>query len=357
MTKTFVSDLASGQPVDSVFLVRDKAVATTRDGRPYLNVNLIDRTGKVGAKLWEKRDDPGCVERTFGSFQKNDFVRVVGRVDMYKETMQIILDDLCVADASAVDITDFLPSSDTDPEETVRELKNIVSTVTDPHIKKLLDAFFKDSEFMARFKRAPAAKKLHQAYIGGLIEHTALLVNVAAAVAGFYPHVNRDLLIAGAFLHDIGKIEELQYDRAFDYTDRGRLVGHLMIGARMVQERIDAIKDFPEEIANLILHLILSHHGELQFGSPVMPAIPEAVLLHHIDHMDATVWGFLGEVERSAEVEGNWSKFSNVYQRHIFSGDRFFGRQTGGADISKKDATGKQKVISLSLFEDEEGGE
>lgn len=357
MTKTFVSDLTSGQPVDTVFLVRDKAVATTRDGRPYLNVNLIDRTGKVGAKLWEKRDDPGYVQRIFESFQKNDFVRVVGRVDMYKETMQLILDDLFVADTSAVDISDFLPSGDIDPEKLVRELKQITDTIEDPSIKKLVDAFFMDKEFMTRFKRAPAAKKLHQAYLGGLIEHTALLVKLAAAVAGFYPHVNRDLLIAGSLLHDIGKIEELAYDRTFDYTDRGRLVGHLMIGARMVQEKIDAIKNFPEETANLILHLILSHHGELQFGSPVVPAIPEAVLLHHIDHMDATVWGFLGEVERSADVEGNWSKFSNVYQRYIFSGDRFFGHQPEGASLPRKDATGKQKVVSLSLFDDEEGDE
>jgi len=340
--------------VDDIFLVRDKALATTRDGRPYLNVNLIDRTGKVGAKLWEKRDDPGYVQRIFASFQKNDFVRAIGRADVYKETMQLILDDLSKADDSVVDIFDFLPAGEVDPEELARDLKKIAETVANPHIKKLLDAFFKDKEFMARFKLAPAAKKLHQAYLGGLIEHTSLLVKMAVAVADFYPHVNRDLLIAGAFFHDIGKIEELEYDRSFDYTDRGRLVGHLVIGARMVQEKIDAVGDFPEEITNLLLHLILSHHGELQYGSPVAPVLPEAVMLHYLDHMDATVWGFQGEVERSAEVEGNWSKFSNVYQRYIYSGDRFFGGDAGESDRSRKEQAKKQKT-SLSLFDDENG--
>jgi len=356
MTKTFVSDLTSGQPVDDIFLVRDKAIATTRDGRPYLNVNLIDRTGKVGAKLWERRDDPGCVQRIFESFHKNDFVRVIGRSDLYKETMQLILDDISVADTSSIDISDFLPSADIDPEKVARELKKITDTVVNPYIKKLLEAFFADKGFMARFRRAPAAKKLHQAYLGGLIEHTALLVKMAVAVADFYPHVNRDLLIAGAFLHDIGKIEELEYDRVFDYTDRGRLMGHLAIGARMVQEKIDSIGDFPEETADLLMHLILSHHGEQQFGSPVVPVIPEAVMLHHLDHMDATVWGFLGEVERSSDVEGNWSKFSNVYQRYIFTGDRFFGRQAEGSTSSRKGAAGK-RTASLSLFDDEDGDE
>ncbi|MBN1883202.1 MAG: HD domain-containing protein [Deltaproteobacteria bacterium] len=356
MTKTFVSDLTSGQPVDGIFLVREKAIATTRDGRPYLNVNLIDRTGKVGAKLWEKRDDPGCVQRIYASFQKNDFVRAVGRADLYKETMQLILDDIIKADTSTVDISDFLPSADIDPEKVARELKKTADTVIDPYIKKLLDAFFKDKKFMERFKRAPAAKKLHQAYLGGLIEHTALLVNMAVAVADFYPHVNRDLLIAGAFLHDIGKVEELEYNRVFDYTDRGRFMGHLVIGARMVSEKIDSVGNFPKETGDLILHLILSHHGELQYGSPVVPVIPEAVMLHHLDHMDATVWGFLGETERSSEVEGNWSKFSNVYQRYIFTGDRFFGHQDEGSSRSRKGTPGKQ-TGSLSLFDDEEEDE
>ena len=248
------------------------------------------------------------------------------------------MDDLFTAETSAVDISDFLPSTESDPEELLRELKKIVDTIEDPSIKKLLNDFFTDRNFIARFKLAPAAKKLHQAYLGGLIEHTALVVKLAVAVADFYPHVNRDLLIAGAFLHDIGKIAELEYDRVFDYTDRGRLMGHLVIGARMVEEKIGSIKNFPEQTADLILHLILSHHGEMQYGSPVVPVLPEAVILHHIDHMDATVWGFLGEVERSAEMEGNWSKFSNVYQRYIFSGDRFFGRREGESHIPQKNA-------------------
>ncbi len=350
MKKVFVEELSAGMQVDSVFLVRDKNLATTKNGNPFLNLNLIDRTGKIAAKVWEKRDDPGYVERASESFGKNDFVRVSGRVDTYMENIQLIVESIGLVVTGDVTLSDFIPTGDRNPEEMVKELMKINEDIKNPYIKKLLSAFLTDGDFMRKFKQAPAAKKLHQAYLGGLMEHTLNLVKMAEAMSEHYPHVNRDLLLCGTILHDIGKMEELDYERSFDYSDRGRLLGHIFIGARMVSEKIRGIEGFPPRLADLILHMILSHHGEFEHGSPVLPAIPEAIILHHVDNMDAKVWGFMGEVERSSDLDGNWTKYSNVYERFIYKGDTFLGF---GGDEGEKEKKKKRKKLSLSLFDDE----
>lgn len=349
MKKTFVDELSAGMQVDSVFLVRDKNLATTKTGNPFLNLNLIDRTGKIAAKVWEKRDEPGYVERVNGDFGKNDFVRVSGRIDTYMDNIQLIVESIGPVKDGDVELSDFIPTGERNPDEMVKELIKITGEMKNPYIKRLLTSFLKDGDFMAKFKKAPAAKKLHQAYLGGLMEHTLSLVKMAAAVADHYPQVNRDLLICGTILHDIGKMEELDYERSFDYSDSGRLLGHIFIGARMVRDRIGEIDGFPERLSDLILHMILSHHGDFQFGSPVLPAIPEAIILHHVDNMDAKVWGFMGEMERSSELEGNWTKYSNVYDRFIYKGDTFLGFGDDEAEKEKK----RRKKVSLSLFDDE----
>ena len=351
MKKVFVDELNVGIQVDSIFLVRDKKLGTTKNGRPYLDLNLIDKTGKVAAKVWEKREDQSYVERVYESFGKNDFVRVSGRVESYRENNQLNVDRIEVVDAKDVELEDFLPTGERNPDEMVKEFLKINSGIVNPHIKKLIASFFKDNDFMSKFMTAPAAKKLHQAYLGGLMEHTLNLVNMAIALADYYPFVNRDLLICGALLHDIGKMEELDYVRSFDYSDTGRLLGHIFIGAEMVKEKIDKIDDFPKTLSDMILHMILSHHGERQFGSPVLPAIPEAIILHQIDNMDAKVWGFLGEMDRSIDVEGNWTKYSKVYERFIYKGDTFFGFEKSGS--SGRKGEGKKKRSALSLFDDD----
>ncbi|MBN1572338.1 MAG: HD domain-containing protein [Deltaproteobacteria bacterium] len=349
MKKVFVDELSAGIQVDSVFLVRDKNLATTKNGNPFLNLNLIDRTGKIAAKVWERRDDPGYVERINGDFGKNDFVRVSGRVETYMENIQLIVDSIGQVAAGDVELSDFIPTGDRNPDEMVRELMKIGEKIRNPYIKRLLSAFFTDNDFMRKFKQAPAAKKLHQAYLGGLLEHTLNLVKMAMAVSEHYPHVNRDLLVCGTILHDIGKMEELDYERSFDYSDSGRLLGHIFIGAEMVRERIKMIEGFPERLADLIIHMILSHHGEFVHGSPVLPAIPEAIILHHVDNMDAKVWGFMGEVERSSDIDGNWTRYSNVYERFIYKGDTFLDLSGDEGEKEKK----KKKKLSMSLFDDE----
>jgi 3'-5' exoribonuclease len=354
MSKVFVEELKSGQSVDSVFLVRDKVLAVTRDGRPYIRVALMDRTGKVEGRMWDRQGDEKGVERTFEGFKQSDFVRVTGRVESFKDALQINVDGIALALRDDIDISDFVPRGEKNPEELVRDLTKIAASLKNPFLKRLLNSFLKDAEFMERFTRAPAAKKLHQAYLGGLLEHTHNLVRMAQEVSPFYPQINGEILVVGAFLHDIGKIQELDYERAFDYTDRGRFLGHLFIGARMTDEKIAAIESFPEDLKNMVLHLILSHHGQHEYGAPVLPATLEAVVLYQIDDLDAKVWGFTGEQARSESLPGNWTAFSNVYSRFIYKGDTYVGMgEDEAAKQERKKRERTDKKLILSLFDDQ----
>lgn len=354
MSKAFVEELKNGQVVDSVFLVRDKALAVTKDGRPFIKLALIDRTGKVEARMWDRQGEERSIERTFESFKQNDFVRVAGRVESFKEVLQINVEAIAPMSADEIDIADFVPTGEKNPDEIVRDLTRIFASFKNPFIKRLGNAFLKDGPFMERFTRAPAAKKLHQAYLGGLLEHTHNLVKMALDVSRHYPQLNGELLVIGAFLHDIGKTEELDYRRAFDYSDRGRFLGHLFIGAKMTDEKIAAIESFPEDLKNMILHLILSHHGLHEYGAPVLPVTIEAVVLFQLDDLDAKVWGFTGEQARSESLPGNWTAFSNVYQRFIYKGDTYIGTEEDEAEKrERKKRERSDKKLILSLFDDQ----
>ncbi len=354
MSKIFVEELKNGQGIDSVFLVRDKALSVTKDGRPYIRVALMDRTGKVEGRMWDRQGDEKGVERTFEGFNQNDFVRVTGRIESFKDALQINVESIVPAPAHDIDIADFVPKGEKNPEEVVRDLTKIVASLKNPFLKRLANSFLKDGRFMERFTRAPAAKKLHQAYLGGLLEHTENLVRMSLDIAKYYPQLNGELLVIGALLHDIGKIYEFDYERAFDYSDQGRLLGHLYIGARLVDEKIAAIESFPEDLRNMVLHLILSHHGRHEYGAPVLPATIEAVVLFQLDDLDAKVWGFTGEQLRSEALPGNWTSFSNVYQRFIYKGDTYLGMGEDEAEVRerKKRKRADQKLM-LGLFDDQ----
>jgi 3'-5' exoribonuclease len=354
MSKVFVEELKNGQGVDSVFLVRDKALAVTKDGRPYIRVALIDRTGKIEARMWDRQTGERGIERTFESFRQNDFVRVTGRVESFKDSLQVNVETIVPTAAQDIDVADFVPKGDKNPEEIVRDLTRIVASLKNPFLKRLGNAFLRDGRFMERFTRAPAAKKLHQAYLGGLLEHTHNIVKMALDVAQHYPQINSGILVIGALLHDIGKIEELEYERAFDYSDRGRFLGHLFIGARMVDEKIATIESFPEDLKNMVLHLILSHHGQHEYGAPVLPVTLEAVVLFQLDDLDAKVWGFTGEQVRSEALPGNWTAFSNVYSRFIYKGDTYIGMDEDEAEKrERKKRERMDKKLMLGLFDDQ----
>ncbi len=355
MKKVFVEELRErqGQTVDTTFLVRDKMLSATKDGRPYIRLALLDRTGKVEARIWERTDQENHIGRTFEAFKRNDIVRIRGRVESFKDALQINVESVEQATES-IDIADYLLKGTKNVDELTKDFTKIVAGMKNPHLKHLLFAFLKDTDFMAHFTVAPAAKKLHQAYLGGLIEHTHNLVRMALDISKYYGQVNGELLVTGAFLHDIGKIHELEYGRGFDYSDKGRFLGHLFIGARMVDEKIAAIVDFPEALKNMVLHLILSHHGVHEYGAPVLPATLEAIILFQIDDLDAKVWGFTAEQARSENIEGNWTSFSNVYGRFIYKGDTFLGVGEDEAERrerKKRELSGKK--LMLGLFDEE----
>ena len=243
--------------------------------------------------------------------------------------MQLIVQDLKKIEENLIDLGDFLPVSKRSTEEMRNELDGILAALTNPHIEGLLRAFFDDPAFFARYSKAPAAKAMHHVFLGGLLEHSLAVVALAGDVATRYPQVNRDLLICGALLHDIGKVDELSYQRSFDYTDEGKLLGHIVIGVQMVEDRIRQLTDFPAELSMLIKHLLLSHHGQYDFGSPKRPKFLEAVILNFIDDLDSKINGVQTHIDKEPDREGNWTSYHRLYDRYFYKGSE-------QAEVSKK---------------------
>ncbi len=299
--------------VSGCYLVKEKRVAKTRNGKPFLTLTLADRTGEIPAKVWERADVLSAL------FHEGDVIQIDGQAGSYRDQLQITVAELDLLKEEP-DPGIFLDAALDDPSEMMRSLREILRGIGDAHLKKLVDSFLVDRKFVARFKMAPAAKTFHHSYLGGLLEHTLSVCQMANQVADHYPQLNRDLLIASAFLHDIGKIRELRYDLLIDYTDEGRLVGHLVLGVAMVDEKLGALNDFPEDLAIRLKHLILSHHGQYDFGSPKEPAFLEAFALHLIDDLDAKIKG-LGRFMERDRHEGAWTEFNRMFGRYFLKGD------------------------------------
>ncbi|MCF8143422.1 MAG: HD domain-containing protein [Deltaproteobacteria bacterium] len=299
--------------VSGCYLVKEKRVAKTRNGNAFLSLTLADRTGEISAKIWEN------AESVSGLFHEGDIVQVEGKAGSYRDQIQITVSGLDLFNEPP-DPEIFLEKSPEDPSTMVRALREILRGIQDVHLRGLVDSFLGDREFMARFKRAPAAKTFHHGYLGGLLEHTLSVCRMAVHAVDHYPQLNRDLLITSAFLHDIGKIRELTYDLLIDYTDEGRLVGHLVLGAGMVDEKLKGFPDFPQGLAVRLRHLILSHHGQYDFGSPKAPKFLEAFALHLIDDLDAKING-LGRFMERDRHEGSWTDFNRMFGRYFLKGE------------------------------------
>lgn len=315
MKKVFISDMVENQNIDSVFLVVEKRVAETRSGIPYLRLRLSDRTGEIEGRVWEQASELAK------EFEKDDFVRSKGRVSSYQDTLQIVIHHIQRVPESAIDPSDFLPTSTRDIEAMWDELKTVARGVGNRSLRDLLDAFLNDAEFSAKFKRAPAAKKLHHVYIGGLLEHTINICKLVLAVSEIYSGLNRDVLLTAAILHDIGKIEELTYERSFDYSDQGRLLGHLVIGVEMLEAKIATLNNFSEELALILRHLIISHHGQYIWGSPKRPKTLEAIILHYLDDMDAKFNGVQEFLDRYTRVNSRWTEHHRVFDQFFYQPD------------------------------------
>jgi 3'-5' exoribonuclease len=312
MGKKFVSGYKSGDAVDEVFLVRRKELKTARNGSQYIHAELGDRSGVIPARMWD------ATQLVFEAFDVDDFVRVRGKIETYQNTLQLNIRTVTKEDPARVNVADFLPQTEKDVEEMLAGLRKVVATMKDPHLVALLNAFFADEEFLKGFKWAPAAVHLHHAFLGGLLEHTASLVGAAQKVMEHYPTLRQDLLLAGCILHDIGKTRELGFRRTFQYTDEGGLLGHLVMGAIMVQEKADGIKDFPQETLMALQHMILSHHGQREFGSPVLPATPEAIALHHLDNLDAKVYEFTRAIAEDPNADSHWTEWNKMFERRLY---------------------------------------
>jgi 3'-5' exoribonuclease len=297
MKDIFIADLAGfdeSRQFDSFFLVLHKQQRTTKSNKPYLNLILGDKTGQMEGRVWDLGDP-----RIAKDFERGDIVKVRGCVSRFDDRLQVKVDQLRKGVAGETDKTDLLPSTTCDVEDLWRQLLGFVESFTDPHLKQLLTTLLSDAELARAYREAPAAKQLHHAYLGGLLEHVMSLLKLADRVAPHYPVLHRDLLLTGVILHDIGKVRELAWEAGFEYTVEGTLLGHIQMGTELIEKTIASQPEFPPRLKTLVLHVILSHHGKLEFGSPKLPMIPEALVLNFIDDLDAKMQAVAAEFEKS----------------------------------------------------------
>jgi 3'-5' exoribonuclease len=298
MKDIYISELMGfdeGKLFDGFFLVLAKQQRTTKQNKAYLNLTLGDKTGQIEARVWELNDP-----RIAKEFDRGDIVKVRGSVSRYEERTQLKVDQLRKAQAGEADKLDMLPATTRDVGELWAQLEAAVESLANPDLKRLLEALLGDAALAQAYREAPAARQLHHAWLGGLLEHVVSLLGLADRVAAHYPLIDRDLLVTGVILHDVGKIRELEWETGFDYTVEGVLLGHIQIGVDLVEKTIAALPDFPPRLRTLVLHMILSHHGKLEFGSPKLPMIPEAVVLNFVDDLDAKMQAMASEFEKSA---------------------------------------------------------
>lgn len=313
MKTTPVADLREGETIEGFYAVRDANLLTTSSGKPYIRFSLGDASGSLQANMWDAGQD------IFSSFAVGDVVKIRAGVETYRGALQLKITALRPAHESEYDPAAFVAQTPVDMDSLKQELAGLVESVADADYLTLLRAFFHDEALLEAFCRAPAAKENHHAYLGGLLEHTVSLARLCVVFAETtHTPLNRDLLLAGALLHDIGKVEELGVTTAIEYTDTGKLLGHLIIGAMMVEKRADAIEGFPTEKKHLVMHMILSHHGKREYGSPVLPAIPEALALHHIDNLDAKTVAARRLIDEDAANDRHWTDRSWMLETQLY---------------------------------------
>ena len=309
----YVKDIKPGEKVNELFLVTEKNLAFSQKGTPYLNVRLKDKTGEVDGKIWENAIGWDKL------FSKGDVIKAQGGAVSFRSTVQLSITGIMKVEDSAIDIAEYLPVAKGDIDAMFDDLMAFVEQIETSCLRELLRLFFDEGEVAKLFKQAPAAKSFHHVYIGGLLEHTLSVIRLLDQVTKHYRGINRDLLITGGILHDIGKIYEYKYERMFDYSDEGRLIGHIVIGLEMLDARISTVEGFPTQLAMELRHLILSHHGTQEFGSPKRPKTPEALIVHFIDDLDAKVNAFQ-EFIQDSDDDSHWTPFHKLFERFIYKG-------------------------------------
>lgn len=339
MKTLFVRELKPEEVATAIFLVSVKEIRQKRTGEPYLSLVLSDRTGELDCKMWDNVAD------VIDAFDRDDFVKVKGLLQLYNNRPQFTVHKLRRVEDHEVDFRDFFPASVHDPEVMWAELRSTVSAIRNNHIRNLLDAFLDDPDIASRYRVAPAAKSIHHAFRSGLLDHVISLLKLAKLVGPHYQSIDTDLLVAGVVLHDIGKIYELSYDRGFGYSTDGQLLGHIAIAIRMLSDKFRDFPDFPPQLRNLIEHMVLSHHGQLEFGSPKVPLFPEALLLHYLDDMDSKMECMRALIERDPQSEGCFSAYSASLGRVALRKSRYLDTNTGAAPNGSPATSGSKDLI------------
>jgi len=321
MARRFIADMEPGERFEEqVFLVQSKDLRTTTQGSLYIHAILADRSGQMPARVWQ------ATEAMFNGIPEGGFISLKGRTEAYKGTLQFIIDAIRVADPEHIDLADFLPKTEHDVDQMFVRVREIMEQVKHPDLANLTAEFLADEELMQRLRTAPAAVALHHAYIGGLLEHTLNLLEAALRVMPCYPKLSMDLVLVGLFLHDLGKTSELSYTTNIAYSDSGQLLGHITQATMMIERKADAVADrtgkpFPEQLRWALQHIVLSHHGQYEFGSPKLPAFPEAVAVHYLDNLDAKINLLLGEIEGDPDSSSNWTKYHRGLATKIYKPD------------------------------------
>ncbi|MCD6359802.1 MAG: HD domain-containing protein [Armatimonadetes bacterium] len=338
MDRVKISDLQVGDRIIGTYAVKSKSLQEfkSKPGK-FLSLVLGDATGEIRGVMWDDAEEAAEL------FASGDAVTLRAKVDEYRGEKQLVVDKLKRASEEECASAELMASTPRDPEQLRRLLLDFVASVRQPHLAALLEAFFGDEQFLERFCRAPAAKGLHHAYVSGLLEHTVGVCRVLDTAAQVHPELDRDLLITGGLLHDLGKIEELEMGAAVDYTDRGRLVGHIVITDRMVSRALEDIEGFPEELANRLAHLLLSHHGQKEYGAPVQPMTAEACALHYADNLDAHVQYFNQVIAHGKQSGNHWSDYQRMLDRYIYIGGQYQVPEETGDEDGGDDDTGLEE--------------
>lgn len=326
-----LQELKPQNPVRGRLLVAEKSLHTTKDGKPYLRLQLMNRTGSLEGVLWEDAESAHDLLLRAA----HPVVEIEGVMTLYQQEKRIRLHAVRPVPAEEADIEAFLPISSRDPEEMEAELHRTIRRVRNPFLRRLLETIFRDPQIWEPFRKAPAAKMMHHAYRGGLLEHTLSLARLVEAVRKNYPFLDGDLLLSAALLHDLGKAWELRADRGFEYTDEGRLIGHILLGVNVLEKKIEGIPEFPPSLATNLKHLVLSHHGEMEFGSPKRPMTLEALCLHGLDNLDAKLWGVHDFLQKETAPHKRWTAFHRVHQQHFYIPDTLPAGRKPSEDLQK----------------------
>jgi len=315
MAHKFINEIGPGETIDDIYMVSEPILRSTTRGDLYIAMFLSDRTGQLNGRMWQ------ATETVYQALPKPGFVHIQGRSELYQNNLQIIVNNVSIVDAKDVRIEDFLARTDKDTDKLFEEVKKIVGRIKNPQLKALVGEFLTDAELMEKFRNAPGAMRIHHDYLGGLLEHTHNMLRVAVAILPLYEKVQADLVLVGIFLHDIGKTEELSYDMAFSYTDSGQLIGHVVQSLLMVNEKAAALKARGTQIEPTVLdslgHIILSHHGQYDFGSPKLPAMAEAFMVYYIDDLDAKVSQVTAAIDGEVS-DSNWTAWKNALQTRLY---------------------------------------